>query len=171
MDLYLIRHADAGSREEWQGDDVSRALTPLGVKQAHALGEALSQRGISFDAILTSPYIRAAQTASEIMEAMNSEHTNLEACELLTPDELRPRKLTKLLAGMEHNSIAIVGHDPDLPAYLAWLLGIEADCLRLEKGGAALVRFEGEPEKGGGSLAWIVTPEWFMAEVEETAGV
>ena len=69
MDLYVIRHADAGKPEGWDGDDVSRPLTSLGHQQANALGEAFRQQGLSVDAILTSPLTRTMQTATDFQAA------------------------------------------------------------------------------------------------------
>jgi phosphohistidine phosphatase SixA len=59
-------------------------------------------------------------------------------------------------------NVAIIGHDPDLPAYLAWLIGACAKNIHLRKAGVALVRFEDMPCKGEGQLAWVVSPDWFM---------
>jgi phosphohistidine phosphatase len=162
MDLYLIRHADAGDRRQWDGDDAERPLTELGRNQSRALGAAFQARGIALDAILTSPLTRTVQTAGEFHEALASgpEPT---ACDLLAPDALRRRKLTKHLAGLGAKSVALVGHDPDLPTYLGWLLGVDAAHVKLEKGGVAKVSFEDEPAKGEGVLGWMLAPSWYGA--------
>ena len=145
MNLYIVRHADAGDRQAWTGDDADRPLTDLGRRQARALAEALKRRGLVLDAIVSSPLV-------------------------LAPDALKPRKLSKYLAGLGAASAAVVGHDPDLPAYLGWLLGVDPDNVHLEKGGAALVTFDDGPSKGDGRLAWAVTPEWFMTATPEPTG-
>jgi len=75
---------------------------------------------------------------------------------------MRRRKLTKLLAGLEARSVAIVGHNPDLSEYLTWLLGAGAEQIHLAKGAAAFVQFEEGPEKGEGVLNWIITPDWYL---------
>ncbi len=162
MDLYVIRHADAGDRRQWEGDDAERPLTELGRNQSRALGAAFLARGIAVEALLTSPLTRTVQTAGEFREAFGS-GPGPTACDLLAPEELRRRKLTKLIAGLGVASVALVGHDPDLPAYLGWLLGIDAAHVKLEKGGAAKVSFEDEPARGEGVLAWMLTPTWYGA--------
>lgn len=162
MDLYVIRHADAGDREKWTGDDVARPLTDLGRRQARALGEAFRRQGIALGAVVTSPFTRTWQTAGEFREAAVPEGNEPEVCELLAAGALKRRKLTKYLAARGASSLAVVGHDPDLPKYLAWLVNVEPPQIHLEKGGAALVRFKSEPGKGLGHLAWLVTPDWFM---------
>ena len=162
MDVYLIRHADAGDRRQWDGDDAERPLTELGRTQARALGAAFQARDIALDAILTSPLTRTVQTAGEFHETLGGgpEPT---ACDLLAPDALRRRKLTKQLAGLGANSVALVGHEPDLSTYLGWLLGVDAAHVKLEKGGAAKVSFEDEPAKGEGVLGWMISPTWYGA--------
>lgn len=58
--LHLIRHAHAGSRAEWEGDDELRPLSARGTAQAAAIAEALADAGI--DRLLTSRYVRCRQT-------------------------------------------------------------------------------------------------------------
>jgi len=160
MDLYLIRHADAGDRSQWEGDDAERPLTELGRTQSRALGAAFQARGIGVGAILTSPLTRTVQTAGEFHEALVGS-PGPTACDLLAPGELRRRKLTKSIAALRLDAVALVGHDPDLSAYLGWLLGVDSDNVPLEKGGVAKVSFEDEPAKGDGVLAWMLTPTWY----------
>ncbi|HEX4610503.1 MAG TPA: histidine phosphatase family protein [Urbifossiella sp.] len=160
MDLYLIRHADAGDRRQWEGDDADRPLTELGRTQSRTLGAAFKARGITVDAILTSPLTRTVQTAGEFHEALGSGPTPT-ACELLEPEALRRRKLTKHVIGLGVSSVALVGHNPDLSAYLGWLLGVDPAQVELEKGGVAKVSFEDEPAKGEGVLGWLLTPAWY----------
>lgn len=160
MNLYLIRHADAGDRRQWEGDDAERPLTDLGRSQARALGAAFQARGIALGAILTSPLTRTVQTAGEFNEALVGS-PGPTACDLLAPGELRRRKLSKLIAGLGTGPVALVGHEPDLSAYLGWLLGIDSDNVPLEKGGAAKVSFEDEPAKGDGVLGWMISPTWY----------
>ncbi len=163
MELYVIRHADAGKPEGWDGDDATRPLTSLGHQQATALGEAFRQQGLSVDAVLTSPLTRTMQTATDFQAAAAPDGPPPQPCDWLAPDSLRRRKLSKDLAELGVGAVAIVGHNPDLQAYLAWLLGTEPEQIHLEKGAVALVQFESDPDKGKGTLAWIVTPGWYLA--------
>jgi phosphohistidine phosphatase len=164
MNLYVIRHADAGNRDEWEGDDADRPLSELGHHQARVLGEAFHRNGLAADALLTSPLVRAWQTAAGFRDgarlAKDPEH-----CELLAPEAGRKRKLAKTLAKLGAENVAIVGHDPELPAFVGWLIGCGPGNVYLEKGAAALVRFEYGIEKGGGQLVWVVSPEWYTAAV------
>lgn len=62
--MYLVRHAKAGDREEWEGDDRLRPLTKSGWRQADALAEILQRESI--DTILSSPYLRCVQTVEPL---------------------------------------------------------------------------------------------------------
>lgn len=66
MSLYLVRHAKAGSRSTWEGDDRERPLSAKGWKQAEALADALAARAPS--ALLSSPYLRCVQTLEPLAE-------------------------------------------------------------------------------------------------------
>lgn len=161
MNLYLIRHADAGNREEWKGDDADRPLTDLGRRQARALGEAFRARNLTVEAVVASPTVRTRETATEFLGGAERTLT-VQFNDLLAPGALKRRKVSKQVAGLGVGSVAVVGHDPDLPDYLGWLIGADPETVHLEKAGAALVACEEGPSKGGGRLVWIVTPEWFM---------
>jgi phosphohistidine phosphatase len=161
MNLYIIRHADAGNPEEWRGDDADRTLSDLGRRQARALGEAFGQRKLAVDAILSSPLVRTRETAAEFLGGLESS-LSPQFIDLLAPGALKKRKLSKQIAGLTGENVAIVGHDPDLPEYLGWLLWAEPETVHLAKGGAALVTCK-SPNKGGGRLVWMLTPEWFLS--------
>jgi 8-oxo-dGTP diphosphatase len=60
MKLYLVRHAKAGSRSRWQGDDIDRPLSPGGWRQAEAIADRLVALGIT--TLLSSPFLRCRQT-------------------------------------------------------------------------------------------------------------
>ena len=67
MTVYLVRHARAGKRSEWHGDDRLRPLDERGVRQAHRLVAQLAGREV--ERILTSPYVRCVQTVEPLAEA------------------------------------------------------------------------------------------------------
>ncbi|MBX9626628.1 MAG: histidine phosphatase family protein [Gemmataceae bacterium] len=167
MNVYLIRHADAGDPRLWAGDDAERPLSELGHRQARALGETFRRLGWAVGAVASSPLVRARQTAEGFLAGGPAEAGYHESV-WLAPGSLRKRKLTRDLAALGAEDVAVVGHDPDLPAYLAWLVEADPENVRLEKGGAALVTFDGEPEKGAGRLAWVVTPDWYLGSEQSS---
>src|SRR5437016_2083194 len=135
MHLYIVRHADAGDRKQWNGDDAERPLSELGDRQARALGQSLRQRGVNLEAVVASPLIRTRQTAEDMLGAWPG--GTVQFSDLLAPGALRRRKLAKFLTQLGVGSVAIVGHDPDLPLFLGWLLGTDLEQVHLEKGGVA----------------------------------
>ena len=71
IELYFLRHADAGDPMAWTGDDAERPLSDKGRKQADRLGRFLAGLGFAPDAIITSPKVRAAQTAEIVAEHLD----------------------------------------------------------------------------------------------------
>ena len=63
VELYLVRHADAGDPAKWVGPDAARPLSPKGETQSERLGRFIAGIGFRPDAILSSPKLRASQTA------------------------------------------------------------------------------------------------------------
>jgi phosphohistidine phosphatase len=160
MDLYLIRHADAqplgvGGIQ----NDAERPLTPEGQKQCGPLAAALERQGIRLQAIVTSPLLRARQTAEGLRKGLAAPMPELHSCDHLAPGGRR-RKLTRFLRGIGAESVAVVGHMPDLSLYLGWLIGSRKVQIDMAKAGIACIHFEDEPDKGDGTLAWLVTPPW-----------
>jgi 8-oxo-dGTP diphosphatase len=66
--VYLVRHAKAGERRVWEGDDLERPLSKTGWKQAHALGKRLQKKGASD--LVSSPYLRCMQTLEPLATAL-----------------------------------------------------------------------------------------------------
>lgn len=123
--IYLLRHGDA---EEGDGDDAARRLTGKGERQARSAGRAMAALEAKIDACLTSPKVRAAETARL-------------ACE---PLELEPERAAELRGGgfdalalaASRGTILLVGHEPDFSSEVARLTGAK---VRLRKGGLAII--------------------------------
>src|SRR5437868_1064741 len=73
LELYLLRHADAGDPAAWKGDDAERPLSPKGRKQARRTGRWVAALGRHPDRILTSPKVRALETATIVAASLESE--------------------------------------------------------------------------------------------------
>jgi phosphohistidine phosphatase len=160
MDLYLIRHAEAQPRGEGGIDDAERPLTSAGHGQCGPLASTLRQQGVRLEHIVTSPLLRARQTADDLIKELGAPASILRVCDHLSPGGKR-RKLTRFLCGLRAKSVAIVGHAPDLNLYLGWLIGSRKAQVDLTKSGVACIHFEEEPAKGAGLLTWMVTPQWY----------
>jgi phosphohistidine phosphatase len=123
--IYLLRHGDA---EDGHGDDAARRLTAKGEGQAEAAGRALAALGAEIDACLTSPKVRAAETARLACQALPLEP---EICE-----ELRGGAFDSLGLTARRGNALLVGHEPDFSSEVARLTGASA---KLRKGGLAIV--------------------------------
>lgn len=160
MDLYVIRHADAQPLSKGGiTKDAERPLTAAGQAQCGPLAEALLRQGVRLERVVTSPLLRARQTAEGMLAHLTAPAPELHTCDHLAPGGKR-RKLTRFLRGLHAESVAIVGHMPDLSEYAAWLIGSKKAQIDLAKAGVACLHFDEEPGKGDGVLSWLVTPQW-----------
>lgn len=160
MDLYVIRHADAlalGERNITQ--DADRPLSGKGEKQATALARGLQGHGVKLDLVLTSPLLRARQTAEGMLRHWSSPAPELKTCAELAPG-VKPRALARVLNNLREESVALVGHQPDLSAWTAWLIGSKKAQVDFAKAGTAHIACGGEVRKGAGMLVWLITPAW-----------
>jgi phosphohistidine phosphatase len=162
MELYLIRHAEAHPRtSDDKEEDAGRTLTDAGQAQAQELAATLQKHGVHLDQVVSSPLLRARQTAERLMEGWKTPMPELLLCDELAPDSAKMRKVNKFLLKLTANAIAVVGHMPELAEYAAWLLGSKKVELTIAKSGVARIDCEGIPDKGSGTLTWLITPEWF----------
>jgi phosphohistidine phosphatase len=123
--IYLLRHGEA---EEGVGDDAARRLTPKGERQARAAGEALAALATTVDACLTSPKIRATDTARLACEALETEPE--------VAEELRGGSFDSTALAAGRGDVLLVGHEPDFSNEVARLTGAN---VKLRKGGLAIV--------------------------------
>src|SRR5262245_13967294 len=160
MHVYVIRHADAVPLG-MQGihDDAKRPLTDVGKAQCKALGKAFRKMGVRLDRLLTSPLVRARQTAEALHDGWGTGAPSLVECDLLAPGE-KKRELLERIREQHVDSLGLVGHNPDLSELVGWFLGDKRAGFNLDKAGVALVEFDGLAGKGSGVLAWLVTPAW-----------
>ena len=121
--LWLLRHGDAADGSP----DAERPLTKKGERQSRNAGQALAALGVKIDACLTSPKVRAADTARLACEPLGIE------------PQLEPKlaggpfDAEALAAGLGDN-VLLVGHDPDFSMAVHDLTGAQA---RMKKGGLA----------------------------------
>jgi phosphohistidine phosphatase len=129
MHIYLMRHAEAVSPNDWTGPDKTRPLSESGISALKAALQHMRRQRLSADALLTSPYRRANQTADMVAEELHVLQT-LQRPELAAGARLDAFK--KMLGeNLGANSLWIVGHMPELSAFASQLTGDPAD---LERG-------------------------------------
>ena len=152
--MTLIRHAEAGDDAP---RDADRSLTTRGREDARQLGHVLAKRGVEFSLVVSSPLVRAVQTA-EIVAAEIAYRDRIEVTELLVPEAAASQVLTFLRSTARRlegtPSIALVSHEPILSAVAAALIG-KPRYPPLRKTEALRIRLGDDPD-GKGVLRWRV---------------
>lgn len=163
MQCVLFRHGIAVAREDWQGEDAQRPLTKKGENRVRQAAEGLANLDIRPTHILTSPFLRAHETA-QILYHMLKIKTSPRICDELIPDS-PPDKLFPLLATLPNDATVIcVGHEPHLSeAASLMLFGKPAAALSMKKAGACLITFADHPKPGRGLLEWWMPPSALRA--------
>ncbi len=165
MDLLVVRHAIAMEREEWVRTgrtDADRPLTDAGRRRMRKGARGIQRFAPQPDLIVSSPWLRAADTARVLAEEIGI--ARMETTEALLPDR-HPRELIAWL----HQSpppavVAVVGHEPHLGFLVTWLVnGREASDVVFKKGGACLLRIEGRADAGTATIHWLLTPAQLRA--------
>ena len=121
--IHLLRHAAAGNRDKWEGDDRKRPLTKKGRKQAKAIAEHLKAKQI--ERIVTSPYLRCVETVAPLADAIGAK---VEISDALAegPDVDASYELIHSLAG---SNAVLCSHGDVIPATMTRLmwLGLELE--------------------------------------------
>ena len=155
MILYFLRHGLAEDRETWNKDDDLRPLTEKGKQQMQQEAKAISDLVPDLDAIITSPLVRAQQTA-EIVASYLGMQEGLVADERLSPG-FSVKELGEIIQDYSGSEgLILVGHEPDFSLTLSSLIG--GGRLIFKKGGFARVDLlQLEPPQG--ELAWLIPPK------------
>jgi phosphohistidine phosphatase len=141
----MLRHAEAEVRAA-SGRDEDRGLTAAGRAQAKAVARGIAACAPSITVVLTSPYLRARQTAGPVAEALGI--SGVRASRALEP-ETDPEAILAELEESGEESVLLVGHAPSLGRLLGRLVtGSPDGDIPLSKAGAAWVSFEGLERRG-----------------------
>jgi phosphohistidine phosphatase len=162
MNLYLLRHGIAvASGEPGAEVDSERPLTSKGIKRMRKASRGLRRLEISFDAILTSPLVRARQTAEIVAHTLGLEN-QLEEISELAPESSVDHLLSSLARFHERDHVLLIGHEPLLSQSAAFLLNGKnkpAISISLKKGGACRIEIDSLPPHQPGTLHWLLAPK------------
>lgn len=156
MEIYFLRHANAGESKLNRTKDEQRPLDKLGIEQCHIVGRALAGLKIAPDAIISSPLLRARQTAEIVASQTGHED------QVIIDDAMRPEasyeQFEELLARhKDKDAIMLVGHNPSQTEFLNRLLtGGQGEPIDFKK--AAVARVDVEPAKPA-VLKWMIPPK------------
>ncbi len=160
MNLYLLRHGIAVERgTPGYGKDADRPLTDKGERKLWRITEAMRAMELSFDLILSSPYLRARRTAEIVAEAFKAKK-KLELWDGLAVGSDR-RELFHYLEHLPHRpeNVLLVGHEPYLGELATLLLtGSSGSAVDFKKGGLCRLTIQRLRPGRCATLEWLLTP-------------
>ncbi len=158
-ELYIMRHGIAVERgSAGYADDSKRPLTPDGKKKMQANVRGLMRLGFDVDWIVTSPLLRALETAKIAADELGG-HQPLDVCDELRPGGSAESLIAFLAKHADRKRVLVVGHEPDSSEMAGRLIGAGRRAhLALKKGGCCLITFDDFPPKSPGRLVWWLTP-------------
>ncbi len=160
MELYFLRHGLAGQHGDPKyKDDSLRPLTNQGCEKMQRAACGMQALELNFDAILSSPYLRARQTAEIVAEAYKTNKKEI----YLTDNLLPPAPIEKLLREIqasfpEANHVLLVGHEPHLTQLVSQLLKSKPLSIDFKKGGLCCLSVENSSDGLVAVLNWLLTP-------------
>ena len=153
MLLYFLRHGPAGSRAAWDGPDEERPLTEEGRQTVVRVADALAAAGVAVNTILTSPLVRARQTAEIAAAALCVGGDDLLDDERLAHGFDRQALAAIVAEHRQTRALMLVGHEPDFSHTIGQVTG---GAVTIKKGG--LARVDVDPATLDGELTWLLPP-------------
>jgi phosphohistidine phosphatase len=156
MDIYFLRHANAGEPRVNPAKDEKRPIDKLGIEQSHDVGRALAALGVNPEVIISSPLRRANQTAAVVANELGHED------KVITDAALRPEASYEQFQDLlrrhsRRDAIIVVGHNPSMTEFLNNLLsgGVPLNAVELKKGAVAKVE---KNDRKPAVLKWCMPP-------------
>lgn len=161
MNLFFLRHGVAVERDPQSfPDDSRRPLTRKGEDRVRLVGDAMQAMELSFDGILSSPFLRARQTAEIVASGLGLRRV-LQFRDELTPTG-DPQALLRFINRMQptHENLLLVGHEPHLSELLSVLICGRSDAaIDLKKNGLAKLEVSARLKYDRcATLNWLLTP-------------
>lgn len=159
MKLYIVRHAIAAQRgTPGYDDDSQRPLTDPGRSKMKKIVKGLRRLEFELNAILSSPYVRAHDTA-KILASEFKLDDQLSLSENLAPPGNFEALIDEIHGQYDVASLALVGHEPMLSSFISWLTTGNPDArITLKKGGVGFLSADNLYEDHHATLEWLLTP-------------
>ena len=160
MHIYLLRHGIAApANEDNQFSDAKRALTPEGATKMREVTAGLKKLGVTFDLVVSSPLLRAKETADIIVEGLKIKEPTRE-WKQLEPDGSIEELMSQLQKHQQKGSVLLVGHQPFMGFLACYLVfGSDKVSLAFKKGGICCIRVDDLRLKSAGELVWMLPPK------------
>jgi|SRR5262245_27947745 len=172
MRVFLFRHGPAGSRDpaRWP-DDAQRPLSPTGEGRTERAARGLARIAGEAKLVLSSPLVRAHQTARLLRSSLELE-APIETLDALAPGGSYRTVVQRLAELKASDTVFLVGHEPDLGKLLGVLVfGAPASSLPLKKAGVAQVIFDGPVRAGAGRLHLFLSPRVLRSMARKSSKV
>jgi len=159
MKLYLVRHAIAENRSPDHEDDSLRPLTEKGKEKLERIASGLGKLGVEPDLIVSSPYVRASQTASILAKTLKYKE------ELIYSDSLVPMGEPDDMIGEINekysvDELMLVGHEPSMSMLASVLLAGDPNIsINFKKGGVCCLSADDLHYDRKATLEWLITPK------------
>lgn len=158
LEIFVLRHGDAGTRLDEPEKDDARPLTREGRREVAEIAKSLPKIGVEFDLIASSPLPRALQTA-EIVARQYRKLNKLEQWDELKHPAESETTFKRLSRQKRGSKLLLVGHEPHLSGMIGEIIsGSSGVNLVLKKAGLAKVEILGFKPKVTGELRWLLTP-------------
>jgi phosphohistidine phosphatase len=165
MELFILRHGEAGKRLSSSIGDRSRPLTSTGKAEVQVEAKALKRIGIKFNIIVTSPLKRAYETAT-ILASVYKSKNNLKVWNELAPEGIIADVYRKISQLGPESSILMVGHEPQLTEITKGIIhkGKASSCnIVLKKAGLLRIYISKSNPSINGELRWLLSPRIIKA--------
>jgi phosphohistidine phosphatase len=159
MDLYVVRHGIAIDREDPKCPaEAERYLTEEGVAKTRQAARGLLAAGATADLLVSSPYVRAVQTAEIFANVLDYPKGKIRQSQALLPGSEAAQIFRELSKEKQASSVFLFGHAPHLDELIAAALGAKHPVTSLKKAGVAFLELK-RLTPPGGQLVWLATPK------------
>jgi len=161
MQLYIVRHGIAIDREDPKAPaEAERYLTEEGIAKTKQVAKGIAALGVRADLMVSSPYLRAMQTAAIFASALDYPEHKIQQSESLLPGAEPVAFLRELAREKNASSVFCFGHAPHMDGLLAATVGAPRHITSMKKAGVAFVEMK-RISPPNGQLVWLVTPKLF----------
>jgi phosphohistidine phosphatase len=160
MLIYLLRHGIAAVLgQDNHFSDAERALTPEGLTKMRAASLGLKRLGVTFDLVVSSPLVRAKETAEIVVEVLKIKEP-IQEWDELAPDGSIDGLMRQLQKHRDKTAVLLVGHQPFMGLLACFLIfGSDKVSLALKKGGICCIQVNEVPPQFAGELLWMLPPK------------
>ncbi len=166
MELYIVRHGIAIDRDDPKcPPDPERYLTEEGIERTKQVAKGVAALSVGADLLLSSPYVRAMQTAELFASALEYSKQKIRKTDLLLPGAEPSALFRELAKEKQASSVFLFGHAPQIDELIAAALGSKRSISALKKAGVAAIELK-RVSPPSAELVWLATPKMLRRAVK-----